>query len=149
MPRKRGGKIATGGRIDPNSENFIFPTIIINCNTSMKLFSEEVFGPLLPIFIFNNIDEVISLINSGDYGLGASIWSKDIEHSKEIAKRLDVGMVWINDANLPFPQAPWAGRKDSGPGIELSVSGLRKFVREKHICIDNDASPKRDWWFPY
>lgn len=147
--KRVGGIVETGGRIEPGSKSLILPTIITKCNTSMRLFTEEVFGPILPIFTFDSENDVISMVNQDKYGLGASIWSKDVQHAQKVALKLDVGMVWINDVNLPFPQAPWAGRKNSGPGVELSVSGLLKYVREKHVCVDRDINVTRQWWFPY
>lgn len=148
-----GAKVVVGGkRISkaPFDRGFFFePTLLVNVRPEMPVFSEETFGPVLPLVSFREEDEALAIANSTDLGLGASIWTQNTERAKRLAARLECGMVWINDVNLAFPQCPWTARKRSGTGVELGESGIRAYTRLKHVNWDVAAESTRAWWFPY
>jgi betaine-aldehyde dehydrogenase len=115
----------------------------------MKLSQEECFGPLLPVTFVNNTEEAVTLANESQYGLGASIWTSNNNKGIDLAKKLQVGMVWINDVNIAFPEAPWGGKKNSGIGIALSDDAIYEYVNKKHISSDESKEEKRIGWYPY
>ena len=82
----------------------------------------------MPLLRFSGVDEVVRRANQSDFGLGASVWSGDVAQAKAIATRLEVGMVWINQIHLLDPLSPFAGRKQSGIGVENGVEGLSEFT---------------------
>jgi betaine-aldehyde dehydrogenase len=147
----KGAKVVVGGKISSEKKRgyWYLPTILTDVNAKMKVISEETFGPILPIVKYHNISEAINLANDSRYGLGASIWTSDLEKGRDIAKMLECGMVWINDVNIPFPQCPWGGMKFSGQGIELSDAGILEFIRLKHINTETSTENRRVYYFPY
>lgn len=151
--KTQGARVLLGGRrvITRQFENGFFfePTLVADVTEEMPVFTEETFGPVLPLLSFVDDEDAVRIANASRYGLGASIWTRDTQRAKEIADRLDCGMVWINDVNLAFPQCPWVGRKLSGTGLELGEASLREYSRLKHVNWDEAAEATRDWWFPY
>lgn len=148
---RKGAKVLTGGkRPDSKQKGFYYlPTVLTNVDNSMEILSQETFGPVLPIVLVDDIDQAIKLAHDNRYGLGASVWTSDPSHGEKIARLLDVGMVWINDVNVAFPQCPWGGKKDSGLGIELSKWGIYEYTDKKHINVELGQKKRRDWWYPY
>lgn len=145
----KGAKVLFGGN-RLNLEGFYYsPTILSNINNDMLLMREECFGLILPLIQYDDNDEVIRQINNSKYGLGASIWSSNLENAKHIAKQIQSGMVWINDVNVAFPEAPWSGLKISGGGIDLSQFSLYEYVNLKHINTELSTEQRRIWWYPY
>lgn len=151
---QRGATIITGGGAYENGELangwFIKPTVIVNLTNDMKIVQEETFGPLVRILKFDSVDEAITLANDSEYGLGASVITQDEEKARYIARKLDIGMVWINEPLLSNEYCPWIARKNSGLGYELGELGIREFVRSKIInsqFSENDTL--RGWWYPY
>ncbi|MFW9996929.1 MAG: aldehyde dehydrogenase family protein [Candidatus Odinarchaeota archaeon] len=142
----KGAKLLLeGGKIE-NKGYFIKPIVLTDLENNMLCVEEETFGPLIRIFEYETLEEAISTTNSSSYGLGVSIWTKNIELGKEIASKLEVGMVWINDINLPFDGGDyWGGIKDSGVGT--NESKIMQCLRKRNVLI-NAAGP-REWWFPY
>lgn len=148
--RAKGAKVLIGGeRIVGEKGSYFWPTILTNMKPTMKIMQEECFGPVLPIVTVKNTEEAVELANNTEYGLGASVWTSDLQKGNEIGRQLKVGMVWINDVNVAFPEAPWGGIKHSGPGIELSDWGLYEYVQKKHFSVELSKAARRDWWFPY
>jgi len=147
----KGAKILCGGKRPESLSKgyFYLPTVLINVNNKMKVLKEEVFGPVAPIVKFKNIKEAIKLANKTKYGLGASIWTSDVNKGGDIARRLECGMVWINDVGTPYPQCPWGGVKESGIGRELSKYGILDFVNIKSVITTTSKDRKRAWWLPY
>lgn len=96
---------------------------------------EEAFGPVLPLLRFRSIDEVVGRANNTEYGLGASVWSRDIDQAVAIAHRLQAGTVWINHNLMLSPFTPAAGHKQSGLGVENGLEGLKEFTLAKAIYI--------------
>jgi len=146
----KGAKILVGGKRIADSKGYYFlPTVLTDINPSMRLMNEECFGPVLPIVAVNNTQEAIDLTNDSYYGLGASVWTSDTQKGQRIASLLHVGMVWINDVNVAFPETPWGGVKKSGQGVELSEWGLYEYVHKKHINLETSKDARRLWWYPY
>ncbi len=131
---KNGAKLCYGGKRLP--KGFFFqPTILTNVQESMKVFSEEVFGPIAPVIIFKNEKEAVRLANNTEFGLGGSIWSKDLDKAEKIARELECGAVFINSIVKSDPRMPFGGIKQSGLGRELSHYGLKEFVNIKAINV--------------
>lgn len=148
--KTKGGKILTGGNEIESIDGYYFePTIIVDVTDDMLLMQEECFGPLLPLIKFSSLEKAIHSANNTKYGLGASIWTENTEKAEEIASQLEVGMVWVNDVNVAYPQAPWGGIKSSGSGIDLSEFSLYEYTNIKHLNFDNSKDQRRAWWYPY
>ena len=128
--RNKGGEILCGGSA---SKNFFEPTIISGCKINMKIFRTEIFGPVLACYKFTTIEEVISIANDTEYGLQAYIYSKNIAVAQMMAAKLDFGMVSINDSLPANAKGAFAGRKNSGFGIEGSDEGIFEYLNSKFI----------------
>jgi len=115
----------------------------------MKIMTDETFGPVLPIARFSSEEEAIRLANESPYGLGASVWTSDLERGQRLAEAIEAGMVWVNDVNIAYPECPWGGTKESGIGVGLSEFGIYEFVNIKHINLELGADKTRAWWYPY
>jgi acyl-CoA reductase-like NAD-dependent aldehyde dehydrogenase len=131
--KKHGGIIYSGGaRL--NKPGFFFPSTVVSQLTAQsKLLHEESFGPILPILPFDSVEEAIELANDTDYGLTASIWTKDPLRAKELSGKLDVGVININRHGTPPPGGPWGGVKASGIGRMRSREGILEFCNLKYI----------------
>jgi succinate-semialdehyde dehydrogenase/glutarate-semialdehyde dehydrogenase len=116
----------------------------------MRIMQEEIFGPVVPIITVDDEDEAIELANDSPFGLGASIWTTDKDRGRRIARRIQSGMVWINDHMYSHGamQTPWGGVKESGLGRAHSHIGFHECVNAKLIAWD-PALAKNFWWHPY
>ena len=131
----KGAKIVIGGRI-PSMKGFFYePTIMTNITENMPVLKEETFGPVAPIIPVKNESEAIRIANSTEYGLGASIWTRNIEKAQQLAKRIEAGFVAINSQVKSDPRLPFGGVKRSGYGRELSKHALREFANVKTVTI--------------
>ena len=122
-------RVLSGGVSAGEAGYFIQPMVVADINDGARLVDEEQFGPVLPVIRFSDIDEVITLANASDFGLGASVWSSDIDQANAVAARLEAGSVWINhhigaDVNIPF-----SGAKYSGIGQQYAITGLRAYTQ--------------------
>jgi acyl-CoA reductase-like NAD-dependent aldehyde dehydrogenase len=125
----------------PEGKGFFFPIVLVdNPPDTARVVTEEAFGPILPLMKFKDIDEVIERANNNPYGLGGTVWSADTVQAKRIAERLQTGTVWINQPIAPSPKAPFAGRKQSGLGIENGAEGLLEYTATQTIML-NTAQP--------
>jgi succinate-semialdehyde dehydrogenase / glutarate-semialdehyde dehydrogenase len=111
------------------------PCAVFNPTKEMRILSEEVFGPIAPVIIVKDEDEAIRAANDTGFGLGASVWSRDLQKAERLARRLDAGFVAINDMVKSDPRLPFGGVKKSGIGRELSHYGLKEFVNIKTVAI--------------
>lgn len=146
--RNDGNDVLAGGK--RGSSGYYFePTIMEVTNEASVTLGEECFGPLLPLIKVESMRIAVEAANSSSYGLGASVWGRDLKRAEEIGRQLEVGMVWINDVNVAFPEAPWGGRKNSGIGFELSSEALLEYCVRKHISIETGDDKDRIWWYPY
>jgi acyl-CoA reductase-like NAD-dependent aldehyde dehydrogenase len=124
----KGAKVLTGNK---EQEMFFNPIVLVNVDHSMLLMQEETFGPLMPIMKVKDEAEAIKLANDNAFGLGASVWSKDIQHAKKVADQVEASSVIINDSVAQFgvPMLPFGGIKDSGFGRTHGQEGLMQFTR--------------------
>ncbi|XP_020259275.1 LOW QUALITY PROTEIN: betaine aldehyde dehydrogenase 1, chloroplastic-like [Asparagus officinalis] len=146
--RSEGATILCGGERPKHLEKgyFIEPTIITNVDTSMQIWREEVFGPVLCVKTFKSEDEAVELANDTPYGLAGAVISKDPERCKRITEAFQVGITWINCSQPTFCQAPWGGKKRSGFGRELGEWGLDNYLSVKQVTEYTSNEP---WgWYP-
>ena len=124
--RESGAKILLGGDPDPSAAGYFYPTTLVaDIDNDNPLVAEEQFGPALPIVRYQDLDEVISMANGLEVGLGASVWSSDKDAAREVAARLEAGTVWINAHGAVHPMVPFGGVKKSGYGLEFGIEGLK------------------------
>ncbi|KFI21124.1 succinate-semialdehyde dehydrogenase, partial [Nitrosococcus oceani] len=109
------------------------PTVVDNVTPDMMLAHEEVFGPVAPVTIVEDEDEAVRLANSSQYGLGASIWTQNLDKAEKLSRLIDSGMVAVNNVLVSDPRIPFGGVKQSGFGRELSKYGMLEFVNVKSI----------------
>lgn len=119
------------------SKGFFFrPTLIPAASTDMKVCNVEVFGPIAPVITVKDEEEAVKVANSTEFGLGAEIWSRDLERAQRLAKRIKSGFVAINGIVKPDPRLPFGGTKKSGIGRELSHYGIKEFVNIKTVVVN-------------
>lgn len=148
----KGARVLTGGRKRGDLDGYFFePTVLVDVNASMKVMTDETFGPVLPIMVVKDEEEAIREANNSRYGLLASVWTNDNERGRRIARRLEAGTVIINDVLYTHgaAQTPWFGVKESGLGTTHGKAGLLEFVRMKHVNWDLFPMKSDWWWFPY
>jgi succinate-semialdehyde dehydrogenase/glutarate-semialdehyde dehydrogenase len=147
----KGAMLECGGKIPlPLQEGYYYePTVLTGVTPEINVMNEEVFGPVAVISVFDTMDEAIFLANGTEYGLGASVWTKNLDTAMRMSSQLECGMVWVNEICTLHPQCPWAGVKNSGMGKDLSRYGIREFVSIKHVNINFGTEKTRQWWFPY
>ncbi|MEA2498791.1 MAG: hypothetical protein QOH26_1196 [Actinomycetota bacterium] len=127
---------------------FLAPTVVVDVDERMDLFREETFGPVAPIARVRSLDEAIELTNASDYGLGANVYTRRMDHMLKAMEGIEAGTVWFNDPLTDNEAAPFGGTKSSGNGRELGVEGLDDFRQAKHVHIDTKMDAKA-WWYPY
>jgi succinate-semialdehyde dehydrogenase/glutarate-semialdehyde dehydrogenase len=137
----KGAKVLLGGNRIDRPGSFMQPTIITNIKPGNPAYREEFFGPVALIFRVRNEDEAVALANDSDYGLGGSIFTKNVALGKQVASRIDTGMVFINHPTWTACDLPFGGIKNSGYGRELSSLGIQEFVNKKLVRVSSiDAS---------
>lgn len=137
---EQGGSVVTGGKQVEGQGYFYPPTLIADVADSNVLVQEEQFGPALPIIIYDSIDEVISRVNDTRFGLGASVWTSDIELGTAVARRIQSGSVWVNRHGLVLPNVPFGGMKLSGVGRANGDAGYDSYAELQTISI---AKPRQ------
>ena len=128
-----GATVLLGGKRIMMSGAFMQPTILTHVTRDNPAFHEEFFGPVAMIFRVKDEDEAVALANDSNFGLGGSVFTQDVERGKRLARRIDTGMVFINQPTGSSPDLPFGGIKDSGFGRELSAQGIQEFVNKKLI----------------
>ena len=111
------------------------PTVVRDVTDGDRLVDEEPFGPILPIISFSDVNDVIERANRSEYGLGASVWSDDVQAAKKVAAQLRAGSKWINHHGATLPHIPFGGIKQSGLGLEYTEAGLHEFTNTEVINI--------------
>ena len=130
-----GAKVLLGGNRLDRPGYFLAPTILTNVAPETPTFHQEFFAPVALIFTVKNEKGAIALANDSPYGLGGSVITKDIERGKRVARQIETGMVFINQATWTAPELPFGGVKNSGYGRELSDLGIGEFVNKKLIRV--------------
>jgi succinate-semialdehyde dehydrogenase/glutarate-semialdehyde dehydrogenase len=147
-----GAERLTGGvrEVDGYSGRFIAPTVLAGVEDEMRIMKEEIFGPVVPVIVVADEAEAVERANDSNFGLGASVWTTDRAKGERIARRIESGMVWINDHSYSHgaAQCSWGGIKDSGIGRSHSKFGFYECVNVKHVAWEPGLV--RDfWWQPY
>jgi succinate-semialdehyde dehydrogenase/glutarate-semialdehyde dehydrogenase len=130
-----GATVRCGGQRGDGAGWWYPPTVITDITPDMRMFSEEVFGPVAGVYRAGSIDEAIELANATSYGLGSNAWTSDAPESERLIADLDAGAVFINGMVTSFPQLPFGGVKNSGYGRELSAAGIREFCNLKAVWV--------------
>ena len=148
--KKAGARLLCGGTRPDTPETrsgfFVAPTIFGDCTNDMQLMQDEVFGPVVGISRFKDLDEAVALTNDTKYGLSASVWTRDLRTGLNVAGRIKAGTVWINEHLIIFCETPWGGCKQSGWGKDLSTMALDEYTMTKHIYIDLTGEPVKPWY---
>ena len=149
---EKGATVRVGGRRNPDLEGLYYePTVLTDVNHDMLIMREETFGPILPIMRVRDEEEALRLANDSDYGLSATVWTKDVYKGAEIAKRIESGGVCINDMTVTYgcPEAPFGGVKQSGIGQVNGESGLKSYCHALPIITDRFGGKQARSFYPY
>jgi aldehyde dehydrogenase (NAD+) len=133
--RNEGAKLVCGGDRVGDRGYFIQPTVFADVQDNMKIAKEEIFGPVMSVIPFKNVDEVVARANRTDYGLAAAVWTRYIKKAHEIANSVRAGTVWVNRYNVLDIRAPFGGFKQSGIGRELGEYGLQQYTEVKTVIV--------------
>jgi betaine-aldehyde dehydrogenase len=138
---KSEGAIAACGGGKPSGDQFekgwwVEPTIFTGVRNDMRIAREEIFGPVLSVIRYRDVDEAVAIANDTEYGLSAGVWSSDTERAMDIASRLESGTVWINDWHMVNSRFPFGGYKQSGIGRELGPDALDEYTERKFVHLD-------------
>jgi acyl-CoA reductase-like NAD-dependent aldehyde dehydrogenase len=144
-----GAELVVGGdRAGHERGHFFAPAVVTGAPAETDLLREETFGPVAPIVPVRSLDEAIELANSTPFGLGANVYTRDLETAVRCLREIRAGTVWINDPLTDNDAGPFGGFKQSGMGRELGQEGLEAFQETKHVHIETKIAPK-EWWYPY
>jgi succinate-semialdehyde dehydrogenase/glutarate-semialdehyde dehydrogenase len=135
-----GARVFAGGDRIPHQGAFMQPTILTNVTPDNPAFRQEFFGPVALFFPARDEEEAISIANDSPFGLGGSVYTSDVERGKQVASRIETGMVFVNYPFISAPELPFGGIKRSGYGKELSRLGIQEFVNRKLICARKPTS---------
>ncbi|GAB3767269.1 aldehyde dehydrogenase family protein [Ramlibacter monticola] len=133
--RQGGATIVCGGEAPQGPGNFYPLTLVTDIADGASLVDQEQFGPVLPIIKYRSVDDAVRSANGLDVGLGASVWSPDVQKAKSVAARLQAGTVWINQHGMVHPMVPFGGSKKSGWGVEFGAEGLKAVTQPQVISI--------------
>ncbi len=150
--RSAGARVLVGGKRLPElGPNFYTPTVITDLDHSMRIMREETFGPVLPIMPFDDDDQAVRLANDSEFGLAASVWTRNRARGEAIARRLEAGTVMVNDVVSCFgiSEAPHGGVKSSGLGRTHGFDALEEMTRVKYLDSDLLPGIPKVWWYGY
>lgn len=153
--KSEGAKLLCGGKVpaDPKLKTGFFfePTVLAEVSEQMHIFQEEVFGPVVCVNRFSDLEEAITLANATDFALAGAIWTKDIDQARDLAGKINAGIIWINTYGMFYNEVPYGGFKQSGFGKELGREGFLEYTRLKNIIIDQtkDSKPLVNYWYGF
>ena len=130
-----GANVAVGGQRSDLGSCYVEPTVLTNVNDGMRVFQEEIFGPVAPLFSFKTEAEAIAMANDTEFGLACYFFSRDIGRVWRVAESLEYGIVGINEGLISNEMAPFGGVKESGQGREGSKYGLDDYLEIKYMCM--------------
>ena len=145
------GKLSSSPLLPVSSSLFYEPTVISGATNQMRGMHEETFGPTLPIATFKTEEEAIKLANDSEFGLTASVWTREYTKGRRVAQQIEAGSVCVNEVLYThgIGQTPWGGFKNSGRGRTHGVEGLFELVQPQHIHVNRIALMPDPWWMPY
>ncbi len=145
-----GAELRCGGPLEDRDADYFAPAVLTGVTHEMRIMREEIFGPVLPVLEVDSEDEAIALANDSEFGLGASVWTLDRARGDRIARRLEAGMVWVNDHMYSHAacSCSWGGVKDSGLGRSHSKFGFYECVNIKLLAWE-PSRMRNFWWHPY
>lgn len=130
-----GAKVLIGGDTNDLGQNFYEATVLTNVDEKMRIWSEEIFGPVVPLYSFSCEEEVVRKANDTEVGLAGYFYTQDVSRIFRVASQLETGMVAVNAGVVSIVQAPFGGVKESGIGREGSPEGLEEYLESKMVCI--------------
>src|SRR5579884_335837 len=148
---QKGAKVLVGGHPRQGAGRFYEPTVLVDVVHTMKCMTEETFGPTLPIMKVSDTEEAIRLANDTQYGLQASVWTKDVARGEQLARRVEAGVVCVNDAQINYTalNLPMGGWKASGLGTRHGANGIRKYTKLQSLLVTRRALKREPFMFPY
>jgi succinate-semialdehyde dehydrogenase/glutarate-semialdehyde dehydrogenase len=148
---ERGARVLAGGARLKGAGTFHEPTVLDGVNHTMAVMREETFGPVLPLMTFKTEEEAVRLANDSDFGLTASVWTRDLRRGRRVAEQIEAGTVMVNEVLYThgIAQTPWGGVKQSGLGRTHGRLGLLELVAPHHIHVNRLARLHDVWWFNY
>jgi acyl-CoA reductase-like NAD-dependent aldehyde dehydrogenase len=147
----KGATVLTGGHAGAGPGRFYEPTVLVDVDHSMKCMTEETFGPTLPIMKIADAEEGVRLANDSEYGLQASVWTSDTDRGEALARRIQAGVVCVNDAQVNYTalNLPMGGWKTSGLGTRHGAAGIRKYTKVQSLLVTKRALKREPFMFPY
>jgi acyl-CoA reductase-like NAD-dependent aldehyde dehydrogenase len=143
--KKHGFRFALGGEVNPQAPGWFIPvTLVDNPPEDSRVVAEEPFGPILPLLKWRDEQDVIARANNTPFGLGASVWGRDLEAVQRIGSQLQAGTVWLNEIHQYSPHQAFGGHKQSGLGCENSLHGLMEYTNWHTITLNKKPSFGRE-----
>jgi aldehyde dehydrogenase (NAD(P)+) len=138
--KSEGANIVAGGKLIPGRGFYVTPTIFADVTEDMRIWQEEIFGPVAAVKTFSTEEEAVASANNTSYGLGAAVFTSDIQRAHRVAANIDAGTVWINSSNDSDIRVPFGGVKQSGIGRELGEAGLQAYLQVKAVHVNLGCS---------
>ncbi|KAK5103358.1 hypothetical protein LTS08_002773 [Lithohypha guttulata] len=141
--KAEGVEVLVGGERIGDKGTYVQPTVLLNPGLNSKVYTDEIFGPVISVRTFRDEEEAIALANNTEYGLGSTIYTQDIGRALRVASKIEAGTVGINSAFATSPQTPFGGFKQSGYGRESGVEGMKNYLQPKTIHVNMMVPPKK------